>query len=169
VKAPASQSRRSSAGAVTSEQRLAVARPVVAPTPDGARDLGRVYWEEVERFTRGLVRSRVHPAGVELRFLGRAPLLRFGPPEVRAGAEVVVCRYAILGGALARAPGGAISFAQQGGPCPELRSTISGFLPRLAARPGLPSWTGALYEQVQVRLHGAVGRRYFARLVREGA
>ena len=85
------------------------------------------------------------------------------------GDEAVVCRYAILGGALARAPGGAISFAQQVGPCPELRSTISGFLPLLAARPGWPSWTGALYEQVQVRLHAAVGRRYFARLVQEGA
>jgi hypothetical protein len=169
VKAPASQSRRSPAGAVTSEQRLAVARPVVVPTPDGARVLGRVYWEEVERFTRGLVRSRVHATGVELRLVGRTTLLRFGPPEVRADAEVVVCRYAILGGALARSPGGAISFAQQGGPCPELRSTISGFLPRLAARPGRPSWTGALYEQVQVRVHGAVGRRYFARLVRERA
>jgi hypothetical protein len=111
----------------------------------------------------------VHPAGVELRLLGRASLLRFGPPEVRAGDEVVVCRYAILGGALARVPGGAISFAQRGGRCPELRSTISGFRPRLAARPGRPSWTGALYEQVQVRLHGAVGRRYVARLVRERA
>jgi hypothetical protein len=167
--ATASRSGRSPAGAVTSEQRVALAGPVVAPTADGARVLGRVYWEEVERFTRGLVCSRVHPAGVELRLLGRASLLRFGPPEVRTGDEVVVCRYAILGGALARAPGGAISFAQRGGQCPELRSTISGFLPRLAARPGRPSWTGALYEQVQVRLHGVVGRRYVARLVRERA
>lgn len=165
---PASRSHRSPAGAVTSEQRLAIARPVVASTPGGARLLGCVYWEEVERFTRGLVRSRVYPTGVELRLLG-ALLLRFGPPEVRAAAGAVVCRYAILGGALARAPGGAISFAQQGGARPELRSTISGFLPRLAARPGRPWWTGALYEQVQVRLHGAVGRRYFARLVQEGA
>jgi hypothetical protein len=161
-----SEGRQSPTGAVASEQRFALAAPVVAATADGALGLGRVYWEEVERFTRGLVRARSGPAGVELRLLGRTPLLRFGPAEVRLAGDVVLCRYPILGGALARVPGGAISFAQQGGARPELRSAITGFHPRLGARPGRPGWTGALYAQGQARLHRAVGRRYFARLLR---
>jgi hypothetical protein len=161
------EGRQTPAGAVASEQRLPLAGPVVAATEEGARTLGRVYWEEVERFTRGLVRTRSGPAGVELRLLGRAPLLRFGPAEVRLAGDVVVCRYAILGGLLARAPGGSISFSQQGGGSPELRSAITGFFPRLGARPGHPDWTGALYAHVQARVHRAVGRRYFARLLRE--
>lgn len=140
----------------------------MAATEEGARTLGRVYWEEVERCTRGLVRARSGSGGVELRLLGRAALLRFGPPEVRLVGDVVVCRYPILGGLLARAPGGSISFAHQGGESPELRSAITGFFPRLGARPGRPDWTGALYAHVQARVHRAVGRRYFARLVRGG-
>jgi hypothetical protein len=95
-------------------------------------------------------------------------LLSFGSAEIRVGGNAVVCRYPILGGLLARGPGGTISFAQNAGEQPELRSTITGFFPRLGARPGHPDWTGALYAHVQARLHGAVGRRYFARLARGG-
>jgi hypothetical protein len=161
-----SESRQSPTGAVASQQRLRVARPVVAASEEGALALGRVYWEEVERFTRRLVRVRPRRGSVELTLLGRFVLLRFGPADTRLDGDSVVCRYPILGGLLARAPGGAISFSQQGGDRPELRSAITGFQPRLAARPGRPDWTGALYAHVQARLHGAVGRRYFARLER---
>jgi hypothetical protein len=160
------ESRQTPSGAVSSQQRRRLARPAVAESVDGARVLGRVYWEEVEGFTRGLVRARRSTGGVELTLLGRLVLLRFGPADVRVDGGVVVCRYRILGGLLARAPGGSISFSQLGGDRPELRSTIAGFVPRLAARPGRPDWTGALYAQVQARLHAAVGRRYFARLAR---
>lgn len=163
-----SESRQSPTGAVASQQRLRVARPVVAVSAEGARELGRAYWEEVERFTRGFVRARPHAGGVELALLGRLVLLSFGPAETRLDGDSVVCRHPILGGLLARVPGGAISFSQQAGDSPELRSTITGFQPRLGARPGRPGWTGALYAHVQARLHGAVGRRYFARLERGG-
>jgi hypothetical protein len=163
-----SESRQSPTGAVASQQRLRVARPVVAVSEEGALALGRAYWEEVERFTRGLVRVRPGGSGVDLTLVGRFVLLRFGPADTRLDGDSVVCRYPILGGLLARAPGGAISFSQQGGDRPELRSAITGFQPRLAARPGRPDWTGALYAHVQARLHGAVGRRYFARLERGG-
>jgi len=163
-----SDSRQSRTGAVVSEQRLRVAGAVVAVSPEGGRILGRVYWDEVERFTRGLVRAREHAGGVRLLLLGRLNLLSFGPAEIRVGGNAVVCRYPILGGLLARGPGGTISFAQNAGEQPELRSTIGGFFPRLGARPGRPDWTGALYAHVQARLHGAVGRRYFARLARGG-
>ena len=160
------EGKQSPAGAVSSQQRLRLGRPVVPESEDGALALGRVYWEEVERFTHRLVRARPAGGGVELALLGRVALLRFGPADVRVQDGVVACRYPILGGALARAPGGAISFSQQSGVRPELRSTIAGFQPRLGARPGRPDWTGALYAHVQARLHGAVGRRYFARLER---
>jgi hypothetical protein len=49
----------------------------------------------------------------------------------------------------------------------ELRSTVAGFLPRLAARPGAPRWTGIVYAGVQARLHDAIGRRFLARLAEE--
>lgn len=161
-----SYSRQSSGGAVASEQRRRVERPVVAVSAEGGQTLGRIYWEEVERFTHGLVRPRVDRGGIELVLLDRAVLLSFGPADIRARGDSVVCRYPIVGGLLARAPGGSISFGQHVGEQPELRSTIVGFLPRLGARPGRPRWTGALYAHIQARLHGAVGRRYFARLVR---
>jgi hypothetical protein len=48
-----------------------------------------------------------------------------------------------------------------------MRSTITGFFPRLAARQGEPDWTGALYSHVQSRIHVAVSRRYFKRLIAE--
>ena len=79
----------------------------------------------------------------------------------------VSCRYPIRGGVLARAPAGSISFTQTGAGDVELRSAISGFFPRLAARPRGARWNGLLYPQIQARLHVALGRRYFARLWRE--
>ncbi|HXV57784.1 MAG TPA: hypothetical protein VD704_07945 [Gaiellaceae bacterium] len=142
--------------------------PVVELSPEGAALLGRAYWREVERFTRGLVRPDEHPGGLDLRLCSRVRLLRFGRPELEAAGDTVTCRYPIVGGLLARAPGGSISFVQRGGAEPELSSTIAGFHPRLAARPGRPDWTGALYAHVQARVHRAVGRRYFERLGREG-
>ena len=43
----------------------------------------------------------------------------------------------------------------------------SRLLPSLAARQGERDWTGALYSQVQSRVHVAISRRYFARLIGE--
>jgi hypothetical protein len=163
-----SSSRQSHAGAIESEQRVRVDVPVVSSTVGGARSLGARYWPEVESFTRGLVRARRRGETTELRILGRGPLLLgFARPQLRASRSLVVCRYPIRGGLLARRPAGAISFAQTGPPDAELRSAITGFFPALAARPGLPEWTGALYAQVQARLHVAISRRYFARLIAE--
>ena len=74
--------------------------------------------------------------------------------------------YPITGGLLARRPAGSITLTQSGRDTVELSSRISGFVPRLAARPGRPPWTGTLYEQVQSRIHVAISRRYFSRLAR---
>ena len=134
----------------------------------GAEQLGRAYWREVERITGRLVRARERGDRLELRMLGRGPsLLRFGRPTFEATTAFVCCRYPIEGGLLARRPAGEIIFAQVGGSAPVVRSTIRGFFPSLAARTGKPGWTGALYNRVQSRIHLAVSRRYFARLIAE--
>ncbi len=147
---------------------MALIAPVVAFSAAGAEHLGREYWREVERVTRHLVRARQQPASLELRLLGRGPtLLRFGRPTIEATDELASCSYTIDGGVLVRRPAGHIVFTQVGGSKPAVRSTIRGFFPRLAARTGRPSWTGALYSQVQSRIHVAVSRRYFARLIAE--
>jgi hypothetical protein len=106
---------------------------------------------------------------MELRLLGRRPLLlAFGRPVTDIAEGSVRCGYPITGGLLAHQPGGEIVFAQdQVGDRLWLRSTITGFFPALAARPGEPDWTGALYSQVQRRIHLAISRRYFNRLIGE--
>jgi hypothetical protein len=162
---------RADDGAVSSSQRARVAAPVVPMTESGARLLARVYWEEVSATTFGLTRARVRAGGmVVLRLAGRGPaLLRFGPAEIAASPQLIVCAHPIAGGALARRPVGEIRFEQHlRSDGALLVSSISGFHPTLAARPGAPAWTGELYGHVQARLHVAVSRRYFARLAREG-
>jgi hypothetical protein len=164
-----STQRQTARGAVESEQRVRLVRPVVDGSVDGAQRLGSAYWREVERFTFGLVRVRQGVHGVGLRLLGRRPLLlAFGRPVTDIAEGSLRCCYPITGGLLAHQPGGEIVFAQdQVGDRLWLRSTITGFFPALAARPGEPDWTGALYSQVQRRIHLAISRRYFSRLITE--
>ena len=164
-----STQRQTAHGAVESEQRVRLVRPVVDGSVDGAQRLGSAYWREVERFTFGLVRAQQGVDGVELRLLGRRPLLlAFGRPVTTVAEGSLCCCYPITGGLLAHQPGGEIVFAQDRvGDRLWLRSTITGFFPALAAQPGHPDWTGALYSQVQRRVHLAISRRYFSRLIGE--
>jgi hypothetical protein len=149
-------------GAVYSDERVRAKRPVVAPTPEGALLLGDRYWSEVRRASRGSLRLREAASGVELRLFAFGPtLLRFGPPEVDVGEDGVSCRYPIRGGLLTRRPGGAIALSQSGAEEPELRATVTAFVPRLALPP--------LYDRLQHRLHVGISRRYFRRLVAGGA
>ncbi|HEU0193960.1 MAG TPA: hypothetical protein VFQ71_07165 [Gaiellales bacterium] len=138
-------------------------------TDEGARRLSFIYWQEVRRSTAGLVRVHDRRGGPALRILGAGPaLLRFGPPQLTVGEGGARCAHSIDGGLLCRRPGGSIWFEQRTeGAGARLTSGIAGFHPRLAAQPGAPAWTGELYKRVQSRLHVAVARRYFARLVRE--
>jgi hypothetical protein len=156
---------QTSDGAVESEQRVALASPVVEFSTAGAERLGRAYWREVRRLTGSLVRPREREGALELRLLGGGPvLLRFGPPTVEANDSRATCSYPIEGGLLASRAAGEIVFEQTAG---SMRSTIRGFFPRLAAREGEPDWTGALYNQLQSRAHVAISRRYFQRLIAE--
>jgi hypothetical protein len=67
-----------------------------------------------------------------------------------------------------RTPGGSITLSQSACPHVQLRATIDGFFPRLGRRADGPAWTGGLYRHVQQRIHTAISRRYFARLIDEG-
>ena len=129
--------------------------------------LGAAYWREVEGLTRGLVRTRSRSSGLELRVAPFGPtLLRFGTPQVSVTSDAVSTTYPITGGLLARRAAGSITLSMRDvADRVELRSAIAGYHPTLAARPGAPAWTGELYDQVQVRIHARVSRRYFHRLI----
>ena len=150
-------------GAVESVQRVALPRPVVPATETGARDLGRRYWADVQRSTRGIVRADDHGGGVDVLLGGRLALLRFGPPRPAVEPERVACTYEIVGGALAGRGGGTLSVEQLGGAEPALVLAVSGYHPRLA---GL--WR-PVYRRLQAPLHRALGRRFLrrARVARE--
>jgi hypothetical protein len=139
-----------------SSETATLAGPVVDFTVDGARRLGDRYWLEVARASRGLVRPRRTAAGVELRVLGRWPvLLQLAGPEIALDEEHVSCSYRIVGGLLARSPAGALTFTQTSS---ELCAAVTEFTPRLG--PGL-------YALLQRRIHVSVSRRYFSSLIAE--
>src|SRR6185436_8871637 len=103
----ATEQRQGADGSVESEQRVSLTAPVVAFDCSGAVALGDAYWLEVERATRGLIRTR-RSSGVELRVLGRRPvLLAFDPPQIDARPGRVRTEFAIRGGLLAQRPAGA--------------------------------------------------------------
>ena len=142
-------------GTIESDERITVSRAVVPATEAGARRLGEHYWMAVGRASFGLVRLRGTRDGSVLRLAG-ATLLRFAPAELAAGANGVCCSFPIRGGLLARRPGGTLVLSQSTGS--ELRAAITGFVPRLGARP---------YDRLQRRIHVAISRRYFGSLIGE--
>ena len=149
---------RSEDGTLTSVQRARSARPVVEISDAGAKDLGQRYWREAVRASRGLVYCRQGPMGVELRLLGRGPvLLSFRPAETSVEGNRVSCTYSIRGGLLTRREGGMLALSQIGRAEVELRAEVTEFVPRLGVTLGL----------VQRLFHAAISRRYFARLVAE--
>jgi hypothetical protein len=149
---------RQADGAVESVQRMTFPTPVVERTEAGARKLGDLYWRELRQWSFGVLRTIAGPDEFEICLLGRGPaLLRFSRGQEAVFADTVTCRYAILGGLLARAPAGSIRFTQEGTDAVAVTSAVEGFLPRL----------GVLYAPVQSRLHVALGQRYFTRLRRE--
>ncbi|MDX6538499.1 MAG: hypothetical protein QOI71_109 [Gaiellales bacterium] len=164
-----STERRSPAGAVEFEQLVTSTRPLVAYSEAGARELAERYWREVETATRRLVRARHREGAVALLLFGRWTLLRFEAPRTVVDESGVLTSFAITGGLLVRTPGGSITFSQSAQPRVQLRATIDGFFPRLGRRQEGPAWTGGLYRHVQQRIHTAISRRYFARLIDEEA
>jgi hypothetical protein len=151
---------RAEDGSVETEQRVLVPAPVVLFSESGGRHLGRSYWASIAPVSRGLVRASDREGGVVIRLsLIPSPLLRFGPAQVAVEGEHVACRYPILGGLLARRPGGALVIAQSGSGPTELYVAVTGFFARLG--------DSAVYRHLQQRIHLAVSRRFFARLHEE--
>jgi hypothetical protein len=147
--------KRGEDGAIESDERVTASRAVVPATQAGARLLGERYWLTVRRASFGLVRLHATRDGSVLRVAG-APLLRFAPAELAAGANGVRCSFPIGGGLLARRAGGALELSQSNDS--ELRAALTGFIPRLGARP---------YDRIQRRIHVAISRRFFRSLMRE--
>jgi hypothetical protein len=150
---------RAADGSIATEQRVLAPAPVVALSHDGGECLGRAYWAAIARVSRGLVHAR---SGTEVAIRLAAvpsPLLRLGPAEVTIEDDRVTCRYPILGGLLARRPGGALVVAQTGRERAELYVGVTGFFARLGS--------GTVYRHLQQRIHLAVSRRYFTRLLEE--
>lgn len=150
-----SSHRQAPDGAIESEQRVDLSRPVVEFSTAGAERLGHAYWREVRRLTGSLVRPRERGGALELRLLGGPVLLRFDRPTVEADETRAFCSYPIAGGLLTRRAAGELTFEQTAG---ALRSTVRGFFPRLAH-----------YDRLQGRAHVAISRRYFRRLIAEAA
>lgn len=151
--------RRGPDRSLVTEQTLRMGSSIVPFSDAGARALGGGYWVEVTRATRRLLRYREVGEGLELRILGIRPaLLRFGGGEVTVGREHVSCTYPIRGGLLAVGEGGTLSVSQVGRSPTELRVAVDGFLAR-----------GGLVYALQRRLHVAISRRFFRRLIAEEA
>lgn len=142
-------------GSIDSDERVSASHAVVPATQGGARLLGERYWLTVQRSSFGLVRLRATEDGSVLHLAG-APLLRFAPAELAADANGVRCSFPIRGGLLARRGGGTLVLSQSNGH--ELRAGLTGFAPRLGARP---------YDRIQRRIHVAISRRFFRSLIGE--
>ena len=144
-------------GAIDSEQRVLVDPAVVERSENGARRLATSYWDALNGFGGRLFNAREHSGGVDVRVLRGGPvLLALGPVETEISRTTIAASHTIIGGLLVRRRGGRISFEQLEGEPIELRSRISGFYPR----------RGPFYGLVQWKLHVAVSRRYFRRLIR---
>jgi hypothetical protein len=142
-------------GAIESDERVCASRGVVPATQAGARRLGEHHWLTVRRSSFGLVQLHATGNGSVLRLAG-APLLRFAPAELTAGANGVRCSFPIQGGLLARRAGGTLVPSQSNGS--ELRAALTGFVPRLGARP---------CDRLQRRIPVAISRRFFRSLIGE--
>lgn len=145
-------------------QRVAVSGPIVEETERGALGLAEAYWAEVRRLTAGLVRVRHTPGGPELRLASGLALFRFGPARTSADQTCVECRFAIVGGLLAKREGGWLTFTQRMSPDRELEISVEDYLPLLSSRRLRRSARSFVYRQVQERAHRAIGQRYLERM-----
>lgn len=151
---------------VDSEERIALARPVVDRSEEGARLLGDRYWEELGRSTKGVVRAHRRADGVDVRLGPLVTLLRFGPREITSTDEETASRYPIAGGWLAARPGGMLAIVQRSLPSLEVAVRVEGYSARLGPEGPGRHLRGRLYAQVQLRAHRAVSRRFLDRAAR---
>ena len=150
---------------VGSAEWIALSRPVVESTSEGASELGRRYWVEAARCTHRLVGVRDNEGRKELVAAGVVTLFRFGLPELRAERDRVECRFPIVGGLLVGRAGGSLAIVQRAVPL-QLGLVVTGYQPRLASS-ARRSLRRLLYRQVQERLHLVLSRRSLRRIAGE--
>lgn len=143
---------------------MAVTGPIVERTERGALGLSVAYWDEIRRLTVGLVSVCETPGGPELRLARVLTLFRFGPPRATVRDDEVECRFAIIGGLLAKEEGGWLTFTQRMSPNAELEVAVEDYVPLLSSTRPRRSVRRFVYRQVQQRAHRAIGLRYLERM-----
>lgn len=137
-----------------------------------ARAAGRLYWEFLRRFGRGLLRVVEQPGGgVAIYGLGLVLLLAFEPPQVvcAAGdggvtsAGRVALRYPVGHGAAVRPGRQGQGYLQMGVAPGQVSLSVEGYFPSLGAPGGPGRW---LYGRTQSALHVAIARGYLSELAR---
>ena len=154
---------------VAAEQPIADGSSTVDSSDAGARRLGTEYLAEIGRATRGLIKPRAEAQGVDLVLGGRITLFRFGPPQPTVEDDRTECRFEIRGGLLVGREGGSLVITQRSGPAPELIVEVDGYVPRLDPAVSRRGIGGFLYRQIQERAHGAISRRFVARMAQPRA
>lgn len=137
-------------------------RLLVPTSKEGALELGDLYLRELRRLTGTLVRTQVHAGRVFLTLAGLVDLITLDRAVATTGHSDVECRYPIVGGVLVACPGGSLSLVQRGGARPELGLVVENYAPRLAT--GREWVRRLLYDNVQARLHAAIGNRFLTRM-----
>ncbi len=155
---------------VAAEQPIPAGDAAVHSSDAGARRLGSEYLAEIGRTTRGLIRPRARADGsVDLVLAGRMTLFAFGPPEPTVEDDRTQCRFEIRGGLLVGHEGGSLVITQHSGAKPELIVEVDGYVPRLDPAFSRRGVGGFLYREIQERAHGAISRRFVARMARPRA
>ena len=124
-----------------------------------AAELGRLYWADVERLFRGLVRAEERDGRVELVVLRRPlVLLSFDRVVLEDDPDRTAATFPIASGLLVAPDGrhaGHLRLSAQTGPGGALTlcSEVAGFRPSLAGWGRLAGRLGWLYAQTQLRIH----------------
>jgi hypothetical protein len=142
---------------VESEEWAPLHEPIVAASENGALELGALYFSELRRITRRLVRHDARAGSSALLFCETLTLFVFGAPEVRVAENEVECRLPIVGGLLVARPGGALSVVQRTSPELQLGVLVTDYVPRLTSR-RRHSFRRFIYGNVQRRLHTYISR-----------
>lgn len=144
---------------VESEEWVLLHEPIVASSENGALELGALYFSELRRITRRLVRHDPRAGSSALRLCETLTLFVFGAPEVRVGVDEIECRLPIVGGLLVAEPGGALRVIQRTSPELQLGLLVTDYVPRLTSR-RRHTFRRFIYANVQRRLHTYISRRF---------
>jgi hypothetical protein len=148
---------------VESEEWASLQEPIVASSENGALQLGTLYFSELRRITRRLVRHEARAGSSALLLCETLTLFVFGAQEARVAVNEIECRLPIVGGLLVARPGGALRVVQRTSPELQLGLLVTDYVPRLTSRQR-HSLRRFIYANVQRRLHTYVSRRFLDRV-----